>query len=649
MSPRLRRYASFLLVPLSLLPAAAIAPAVGPPVVKRIEALLAAALAPGVAHAATPAGGPAHAAAAPACAGRQPSRLTFARDAGRPAGTLRWRAPRGVRVRVLRDGRVVGESARRSLRVRVTIGRAHRFVVVALDSRGRPTPCRVARRIGVPYRPPGAPRALAVAGGEGGLRLTWKASRRGDGRLAGYRLLRDGAVVGQTRRTDWQLRASANRSYRFQVVAVDTRGRRSAPSNAVTVRTGHQPPGTPAGVQALTVSDAEIGVRWQASSAVSGRIAGYRVLRDGAVVAQVTGSSLVLGHLAPGTTYRIAVEAVDGLGYVSRPSAPVAARTQEPVPSSGIAHAYLLASTDQSFGDFRAHYRSIGYVYPTYFDCTADAQLTGRDDPLITRWAQARSVRVLPRVNCQRTTTIHRILTDPATRARWLDQLAALTTGAGYDGVSLDFEAGAASDRAVLSAFVEDLAARLHASGRQLSIAVSPKVRDIVTHPRSGIFDYPRLSQAADWLFVLGWGLHWTTSDPGSPDDLSWASSVVAYVATMPLRHKFVYGTNLYGLDWPAGGGAAHPASAYEFADLAARLPALGASGTLDAASDTFHASYTDGSGVAHDVWYPDATTVADRIRLAQAAGLGAVGFWRLGREDQRLWSDPLIAPGVSW
>jgi spore germination protein YaaH len=637
-SRRLRRLASFLLVPLSLLPLAAIAPRVGPPVWKRVEGLFATALAPGVAQAALP-----------ACAGRQPTRLTFVRGLGRAVGTLRWRAAHGERARVLRDGRVVGETARQALRIHVTIGRPHRFAVVALGAGGRPTACRATLRVDVRYRPPGAPRALAVAGGESSLQLTWRAGARGDGRLAGYRLLRDGAVVGQTRRTAWQLRAAPNRSYRLAVVAVDTRGRRSAPSDAVTVRTGHQPPSAPAGLQALTVSDAEIGARWQPSRAAAGRIAGYRVLRDGAVVAQVTGTSLVLGHLAASTTYRIAVQAVDGLGYASAPSAAVAARTQSPVPSSGSAHAYLLASTDQSFADFRAHYRSIGYVYPTYFDCSVDAQLTGRDDPLVTRWAQARQVRVLPRINCQRTTVIHKILTDPATRAHWLDALTGVERADGYDGVSLDFEAGAAVDRDALSSFVEDLAARLHADGKLLSMAVSPKVRDIPTHPRSGIFDYPRLSQTADWLFVLGWGLHWTTSAPGSPDDLSWASSVVAYVATMSQRHRFVYGTNLYGLDWPAGGGPANPASPYEFADLMARLPALGARGALDPASDTFHATYTDGSGVAHDVWYPDATTIDVRIRLAQAAGLGAFGFWRLGREDQRVWSDPVIAPGVRW
>ncbi|HEX5145698.1 MAG TPA: glycosyl hydrolase family 18 protein, partial [Conexibacter sp.] len=514
---------------------------------------------------------------------------------------------------------------------------------------GRATRCAAALKAHVGYRMRGAPRARAVGGDERGLKLDWLAAKPGDGRIAAYRLLRDGAALGQTSRREWTLSVAPNRSYRFSVVAVDSHGRASAASNSVTIAVGHKPPSAPGGLQALPVSESAIGAQWQPSGVAAGRVVGYRVLRDGVVVRQVSATSDVVDNLAPSTDYGISVVAVDNLGYASAASPVVTARTDAPVPTNGHAQAYLLSTTDASFDDFRAHYRQIGVVYPTYYDCTSTLALSGHDDPLWTQWAQARRVLVLPRVNCQSTTRIHALLTDPTLRASWLDQLAAIGADDGYDGVSIDFETGAASDRDALSSFVEELAGRLHRAGKLLTIAVSPKARDSLTHPRSGIFDYPRLSQAADWVLVMAWGLHWSTSAPGAQDDATWARGVADYVATLPTRHRFVYGTNLYAMDWPGGGGTAHPGTAYEYGDIVPRLPALGATIALDPASDNLYATYTDVNGVGHDVWYPDATTTGRRIQMAASDGFGGVAFWRLGLEDQRLWDDPLIAPGASW
>ena len=112
--------------------------------------------------------------------------------------------------------------------------------------------------------------------------------------------------------------------------------------------------------------------------------------------------------------------AVDTLGYISRPSPPLRARTLAPTPSAGHAHAFLLASTDRSFQDFRARYRSVGTVYPTYFDCLGDGSLSGHDYALVSRHAQARQVKLLPRVSCQSGAVLNRILPEQPLREQWL-------------------------------------------------------------------------------------------------------------------------------------------------------------------------------------------------------------------------------------
>jgi spore germination protein YaaH len=378
-------------------------------------------------------------------------------------------------------------------------------------------------------------------------------------------------------------------------------------------------------------------------------VAGRLIYRDGRVVRQVREDAATVGNLAAGTSYSFSVASVDTLGYVGARSKPVQVTTSPPQPTTGHAHAFLLASTDQSFADFRANYRQIGVVYPTYFDCTGAAALIGRDDPLITGWARQRGVRVLPRVNCQSGAVLHRILTEPAMRERWLDDLEALAAAYPYDGLAIDFEAGYAEDRPELTSFIAALAARLHGQGKLLSMAVSAKTRDIPNHARSGFYDYPQLAAHADYIVVMAWGLHWSSSVPGAPDELGWWRDVATYVASMARKEKFLLGMQLYGMDWPGGGGPANPATSYEHADIIKLRDTVGASPVHDSAADAHRFSYEDLTGVDHTVWYTDATTQATRISLARELGVGGVAFWRLGREDQRLWSNALLQSSAGW
>jgi spore germination protein YaaH len=391
-----------------------------------------------------------------------------------------------------------------------------------------------------------------------------------------------------------------------------------------------------------------VGLRWSAAATRSAPVAGYRIYRNGVPLRQVESPAVDVTNLAPATAYRFEVAAVDTVGFVSEPTAPASVTTAMPPPTDGSAHAFLLATTGESFRDLQRNYRRIGVVYPTYFDCRAsDGGLIGSDDPLVTRWAKLRRIAVLPRFNCQRAETLHRILTDPATREATISRLVALAATHGYHGINIDFEAGYATDRDALSSFIATLASRLHAAGRRVSVEVSAKYRHTTTG-RSGFYDYAALARSADWVFVMNWGWHWSTSGPGAPDDLTFTSRVADYVAAMPNKGRFVLGTQLYGMDWANGGGPSNRGVALEYEDVLALARREGATPRFDRVADSWHFTYTDRAGDRHEVWFPDASTLRTRIRLAADRGLG-IGFWRLGREDQRVWNDPLLAPGTSW
>jgi spore germination protein YaaH len=332
---------------------------------------------------------------------------------------------------------------------------------------------------------------------------------------------------------------------------------------------------------------------------------------------------------------------------VGAATAPVAVKTATPPPTRGRIHAFLLATTDQSFRDLQAHYMQIGTLYPTYLACRDNGQITGRDDPLVTRWAQLRAIKVLPRFDCQSATRLHAMLTDQATRSATLSRLTGLVAQQGWDGINLDFESGLATDRDALTRFAASLASRLHAAGKRLTVEVSAKSSDTTTG-RSGFYDYEALGRVVDTVFVMNWGLHWSTSGPGATDELPWATGVADYVASMRDPSRFVLGTNLYGIDWESGGGSAHPGVPLEYADVQDLIARTGSVPAFDPVAYAPHFSYVDAQGDPHEVWYTDARSISARIQLARQRGLG-VGLWRLGREDQALWANPLLAPGTAW
>jgi hypothetical protein len=172
--------------------------------------------------------------------------------------------------------------------------------------------------------PPTVPAGLAaptVTGDE--VELAWTASTDASG-TAEYVVLRDGAVVGRTTTPGWTDTAvGPQRSYSYQVRAVDTAGNVSGNSAPLAVTTPAPPPDTspptaPGGLTVRILSPTEVQLRWQAARD-DRAVTGYRVTRDGTVLTSVTGLTTTDSRATDGP-HTYGVTAFDAANNASPPA-----------------------------------------------------------------------------------------------------------------------------------------------------------------------------------------------------------------------------------------------------------------------------------------------------------------------------------------
>lgn len=351
--------------------------------------------------------------------------------------------------------------------------------------------------------------------------------------------------------------------------------------------------------------------------------------------ASLAALALAAGALVPTAAARPAV--APAITFAAPHAAPQGAAFTTPNPAAdGSLQAFVLTSSPDSFADLQAHVGALGVVYPTYYECSLPGGAVGGvPDAALDAYAAAHALAELPRFTCQDGATVHRILTQPALRARTLARLLALAAAPGYAGLNLDLENDGARDRRALSAFVAALAAGLHAEHRRLAVDVVGVARE---DPRRAtyLYDDRALASCADSVFAMAWGIHWERSGPGPDAPLPYVRAVAQRLARLPHARRFVLGVPMYGLDWAGRGGRADPAVALQYSQVAALAAAVGATPARDPRSGEVTFAYTR-DGVLHHVWYMDATAVAQRIAIARRYGLGA-GVWRLGEEDPGVW-----------
>jgi len=270
------------------------------------------------------------------------------------------------------------------------------------------------------------------------------------------------------------------------------------------------------------------------------------------------------------------------------------------------------------------------------------------DEPTVTA-AHAAGVKVDLAFTLFSGSGILALTRDPARRAATITMMIDRMEAGGADGISVDFEGLIDGTRDHFTTFIEELRAGLDARGHgaaEISIA-GPAVN---WAGADGIpeFDLPALLDAADYVFVMGYGYFWSGSSIAGPTGIldidaqwrqatSWSMerTLAGYASEVGTakRGQLIHGVPYYGGEWitATDGAASHTTSYVASRPYNASVDDLAAGRTRRWDAATSSPWYTwQAGGAWHQVWYDDAESLRAKYRMILDEDLGGVGIWAL-------------------
>ncbi len=169
---------------------------------------------------------------------------------------------------------------------------------------------------------------------------------------------------------------------------------------------------------------------------------------------------------------------------------------------------------------------------------------------VVTQAAHNKGVLVMPSVGIYYNPSSGPI-TTAANQQQLVQQLVGIVQKNGYDGLTIDFESQGSGNMSVSQAsnqytqFIQLLGSQLHAIGKKLMIAVyaSP-------YP-STIYNYAALAPYVNWINVMAYPEHNSSTPPGPTQGFPWLSNIVQNaLATGVNPDQIILGVAPYGHSW---------------------------------------------------------------------------------------------------
>jgi cellulose synthase/poly-beta-1,6-N-acetylglucosamine synthase-like glycosyltransferase/spore germination protein YaaH/peptidoglycan/xylan/chitin deacetylase (PgdA/CDA1 family) len=225
------------------------------------------------------------------------------------------------------------------------------------------------------------------------------------------------------------------------------------------------------------------------------------------------------------------------------------------------------------------------------------------------------------------------MLANPKSRANLSRDAVQFAIESHQAGIVVDFEEVPEKSQRDFRAFIGELAPALHAVGLKIMIALPA---------RDNAYDYKFFGKECDAIMLMNYDQHWLTSEPGPIAAQDWFAENLRQVLEVVPASKIVVGIANYAYDWSEApkkrGQPTEPAQEFSVQEALLHAYESEAEVEFDPASLNPYYSYSDEHDHTHRVWFLDAVTGYNELRVCERLGVQGTALWRLGSSDTSLW-----------
>jgi peptidoglycan-N-acetylglucosamine deacetylase len=320
--------------------------------------------------------------------------------------------------------------------------------------------------------------------------------------------------------------------------------------------------------------------------------------------------------------------------HIGRPRTPGANRALK-----ALTVGFYVSWDPDSRASLAQHIGQLDIVAPQWFalkDAGGDLDITDDPQAVALIASQPHPPAVLPVIHNARAELFDTALADglllhPAAQDKLVANLVAQAQAHGYAGYVFDLENMSPN---ALKAYPA-LLAKARAALKPLGLEVW------VTAPFDDD-DWPlkALQANSDTLILMAYDEHWLTGQSGPTAGEDWFEKYLNSRLSMLDPSHTIVAFGAYGYDWtkPDASGQGR-ADAVTFHEAIQTAHDSEVDIDMDDNALNPHYGYIDEQGRQHDVWFLDATTTFNQIKVTDPWRVRGYGLWRLGSEDPGVWS----------